>query len=150
MHQVTVDKATVEIRVLRVGRRQVTKIIFWQIPEMDPFVMTDHPELREDATIWGYVRMARRRDDVEYYGKHYWVLWSMRDEVYRCLVPFHSTDWNSRHGRFDSTTKEEKRKMRFIGPWGYWEDEIGSEIVDEFHRSLWQVVREAGQLYIGA
>jgi len=87
--ELSVRKAVIEIRVVRIGRKQMTKSIFRQIPVRRAFIFNKAArtlKIRENIEVWGYARGVSEFDP-DSFGAHVVGLWSMDGEMFRCIVP---------------------------------------------------------------
>jgi hypothetical protein len=76
---VAIETCSVELRVVRVGKKQMTLSVFRQIREEDCF----DDEFRVVGRPWGIVNYCKCHSG---HGEHHHVLWEQDGELRKCIV----------------------------------------------------------------
>lgn len=89
-NEATITTATVNIRTLRVGTKQLTQSVFRQLPKR---VLIDYEAIKLLGTVWGWVNYtpADRESDFRQFVAQF------GDELCRCPVPrdHRATQWEN-------------------------------------------------------
>ena len=91
VHEATVQTVQVEIKVLKVGKKQVTMGLFRQLPLKE---LVDPRTLKLAGVPWGYVHYWWDGDGVEMHtGKRLHVVWQEGNELHRSPCYEHPPQW---------------------------------------------------------
>lgn len=100
---VEVRTTTVDVKVMRIGNRQLTMSIFRQIPDKplpEEFYYNFLTNVSDGITVWGVVRYTWKESP---YWAGYYVVWQQDDKIYR-MAMIESEAYKYGGGKWDDFT----------------------------------------------